>query len=291
MEIDITKHVSQLLAEYDPKSPETTADALRSLWVKFEPKSIEGIKAEQRQLQETVGIPIPVLKVISKQIAKIARKRVADFIPLSRLLWERYGRVGRVVASPVLGAMERTDPDTILPLLMLLCRSCFTWEDCDRLAMDALEPIVRKQPDKWLTSIEPWLEDDNKWLRRAGITVVGRLAMKHPAFTRRCLGLTEKLLWDEDLDVKRAVSFAIRISVRGELEPVLEFMQRNIPPEDPAATWVLCDVIRSMGKAFLVNFTPLLPVYEQWLSDPSINPRERKSIQSAIRTLESASSI
>jgi 3-methyladenine DNA glycosylase AlkD len=236
MEIDITKHVSQLLAEYDPKSPETTADALRSLWVKFEPKSIEGIKAEQRQLQETVGIPIPVLKVISKQIAKIARKRVADFIPLSRLLWERYGRVGRVVASPVLGAMERTDPDTILPLLMLLCRSCFTWEDCDRLAMDALEPIVRKQPDKWLTSIEPWLEDDNKWLRRAGITVVGRLAMKHPAFTRRCLGLTEKLLWDEDLDVKRAVSFAIRISVRGELEPVLEFMQRNIPPEDPAAT-------------------------------------------------------
>lgn len=291
MEIDITKHVSQLLAEYDPKSPETTADALRSIWVKFEPKSIEGIKAEQRQLQETVGIPIPVLKVISKQIAKIARKRVADFIPLSRLLWERYGRVGRVVASPVLGAMERTDPDTILPLLMLLCRSCFTWEDCDRLAMDALEPIVRKQPDKWLTSIEPWLEDDNKWLRRAGITVVGRLAMKHPAFTRRCLGLTEKLLWDEDLDVKRAVSFAIRISVRGELEPVLEFMQRNIPPEDPAATWVLCDVIRSMGKAFLVNFTPLLPVYEQWLSDPSINPRERKSIQSAIRTLESASSI
>jgi hypothetical protein len=187
--------------------------------------------------------------------------------------------------------MEMTDPDTILPLLMLLCRSCFTWEDCDRLAMDALEPIVRKQPYKWLTSIEPWLEDDNKWLRRAGITVVGRLAMKHPAFTRRCLGLTEKLLWDEDLDVKRAVSFAIRISVRGELEPVLEFMQRNIPPEDPAATWVLCDVIRSMGKAFLVNFTPLLPVYEQWLSDPSINPRERKSIQSAIRTLESASSI
>lgn len=236
MEIDITKHVSQLLAEYDPKSPETTADALRSLWVKFEPKSIEGIKAEQRQLQETVGIPIPVLKVISKQIAKIARKRVADFIPLSRLLWEHYGREGRVVALPVLGAMEMADPDTILPLLMLLCRSCFTWEDCDRLAMDALEPIVRKQTDKWLTSVEPWLEDDNKWLRRAGITVVGRLAMKHPAFTRRCLGLTEKLLWDEDLDVKRAVSFAIRISVRGELEPVLEFMQRNIPPEDPAAT-------------------------------------------------------
>ncbi len=289
MDIDITKYVSQLLADYDPESPEITADSLRSLWLKFEPKSIEGIKAEQRQQQETIGIPIPVLKKISKNIARAARRRVTDFIPLSQLLWERYGREGRVVALPVLGAMELTDPDTILPLLRILCRDCLTWEDCDRLAMDALEPIVRKRPDKWLGSIEPWLEDENKWLRRAGVTVIGRLAMKHPSYTKRCLDLTEGLLWDEDMDVKRAVSFAIRISVRGELEPVREFMMGHVPPEDPAATWVLCDVIRSMGKAFLPSFTILSPKYEQWLSDPSINARDRKSIQSAIRTLDKAS--
>lgn len=290
MDIDITKYVSQLLAEYDPKSPEFTADSLQSLWLKFEPKSIEGIKAEQRQQQETIGIPVPVLKEISKNIARVARKDVTGFIPLSQLLWERYGREGRVVALPVLGAMELADPDSILPLLMILCRDCITWEDCDRLAMDALEPIVRKQPDKWLETLDPWLEDENKWLRRAGVTVIGRLAMKHPVYTKRCLELTERLLWDEEMDVKRAVSFAVRLSVRGELEPVLDFMERNVPPENPAATWVLCDVIRSMGKAFLPNFTQLSPKYEKWLANPSINARDRKSIQSAIRTLENTSS-
>lgn len=290
MDIDIKQHVSELLADYDPESPDVTADSLRSLWLKFEPKSIEGIKAEQRLQQETIGIPIPVLKHFSKSIAKVARNRVADFIPLCRALWERYGREGRVVTLPVLGAMELSDPKAIIPLLMILCRDCFTWEDCDRLAMDALEPIIRKQPDKWLESIEPWLEDDNKWLRRAGVTVVGRMAMKHPVYTKRCMELTERLLWDEDLDVKRAVSFAIRISVRGELEPVLEFMKRHVPPGNPAATWVLCDVIRSMGKAYLPNFTPLSPKYEQWLANPSTNARDRKSIQSAIRILKNASS-
>lgn len=290
MDIDIKQHVSELLADYDPESPDVTADSLRSLWLKFEPKSIEGIKAEQRLQQETIGIPIPVLKQFSKSIAKVARNRVADFIPLCRALWERYGREGRVVTLPVLGAMELSDPKAIIPLLMILCRDCFTWEDCDRLAMDALEPIIRKQPDKWLESIEPWLEDDNKWLRRAGVTVVGRMAMKHPVYTKRCMELTERLLWDEDLDVKRAVSFAIRISVRGELEPVLEFMKRHVPPGNPAATWVLCDVIRSMGKAYLPNFTPLSPKYEQWLANPSTNARDRKSIQSAIRILKNASS-
>jgi len=213
---------------------------------------------------------------------------MTDFIPLTRLLWERYGREGRVVALPVLGAMELTAPETILSLLRRLCPDCVTWEDCDRLAMDALEPIVRKEPEKWLASLEPWLLDNNKWLRRAGVTVVGRLAMKHPTYTRRGLALTEQLLWDEDMDVKRAVSFAIRVSVRGEIEPVLEFMKKHVPPENPAATWVLCDVIRSMGKAFLPNFTPLLSLYEQWLTDPSINARYSKSIQSAIRILRSA---
>lgn len=288
MDIDIAKRVSELLTEYAPKSHEVTANGLRDLWLKFEPKSMDVIKSEQRQQQETIGIPVPVLKTISKSIAKVARKSVGDFIPLSQLLWERYGREGRVVALPVLGAMELTDPETIIPLLMNLCRDCFTWEDCDRLAMDALEPIVRKEPGKWLEAMVPWLEDENKWLRRAGVTVVGRLAMKHPAYTARCLKLTERLLWDEDMDVKRAVSFAIRISVRGDVEPVYEFMKRHIPPENTSATWVLCDVIRSMGKAFLGEFVPLLPLYEKWAAIPTLNAKDRKSIESAIKTLQKA---
>ena len=45
-----------------------------------------GIKAEQRKQQETVGIPVPVLKSIGKKVGKVAGKRVDDFIPLTRLL-------------------------------------------------------------------------------------------------------------------------------------------------------------------------------------------------------------
>jgi 3-methyladenine DNA glycosylase AlkD len=288
MDIDIAKHISDLLANYDPKSPAVTADGLRDLWLKFEPKSIDVIKAEQRQHQETIGIPVPVLKTISKTIAKVARKHVEDFIPLSRLLWERYGREGRVVALPVLGAMELTAPETIIPLLMILCRDCLTWEDCDRLAMDALEPIVRKEPEKWLDAMVPWLEDENKWLRRAGVTVIGHLALKHPAYTARCLKLTAGLLWDEDMDVKRAVSFAIRLSVRGEIGPVYEFVKQHVPPENPAAAWVMCDVIRSMGKVFLAEFVPLLPLYEGWAANPTLNTKDRKSVESAIKTLQRA---
>jgi 3-methyladenine DNA glycosylase AlkD len=284
---DEAEQVRSILAGYDPGAPEATADRLRELWLRFEPKSMAGIKAEQRERQETVGIPVPVLKAIGNEISKSARKQVDEYVPLARLLWDEYGREGRVVAVIPLGTMELTDSETVIPLLMDLCRGCVTWEDADRLAMDALEPIVRKSPEEWLGALEPWLADDNKWVRRAGVTVLARLPMKHPGYTTQCLALVERLLLDEEVDVKKAVSFAIRLSARGEVAPVRDFLARNVPA-DPAATWVLCDAIRSMTRKFLPEFASLLPLYEEWATDPALGIRERRSIESAIKTMQRA---
>lgn len=285
---DISSEVSSILAEYDPAAPEKTADRLRQFWLGFEPKSTAGIKAEQRAQQETAGTPVPVLRAIGLEIGQPARKQVGAFVPLCRLLWDGYGREGRVVAVHTLGKMELADPERIVPLLLELCPSCLTWEDADQLAMRALEPIVRKDPEVWLPAIEPWLEDENKWVRRAGVTVVGRLPMKHPAYTGRCLELAERLLHDEETDVKRAVSFAIRLSARGSLDQTRNFLARHVPPDDPAATWVLCDAIRSMTKSMLPELASLLPRYEKWAADPALSAKDRRSVESAVKTLQKA---
>ena len=285
MKAEIRDSVNHILTDYDPTAPRGAADALRALWLQFEPKSVAGIKVEQREQQETVGIPVSVLKSIGKQIGKVARKQVGNFVPLARLLWEEYGREGRVVTVHFLGAMELADPETTVPLLMQLCRTCITWEDADQLAMYALEPVVRRKPDAWLPRMESWITDEDKWLRRAGVTVVGRLAMKHPTYTTRCLELTGRLLCDQDRDVRRAVSFAIRIAARGQLAPVRDFLARHVPPGDPAATWVLCDAVRNMTKKFLPSLASLLPLYQQWASDPRLSAGDRRSVESAVKML------
>ncbi|MDM8532120.1 DNA alkylation repair protein [Anaerolineales bacterium HSG25] len=286
MKKEFANQLKPILVAYDPAEPHQTADSLRDFWLQFKPKSIEVIKAEQRSQQETVGIPIPVLKAIGKEISKAARKREDEFIPLARLLWDKYGREGRSVAVIPLGTMELANPEEIIPLLQILCRTCITWEDADRMAMNAFEPIVRKYPERWLSAVEPWLIDENKWVRRAGITVVGRLPMKHPAYINQCLTLTEQLLTDEEVDVKKAVSFAIRLTARGKIAPVRDFLTRHVPPKNPATTWVLCDVIRSMTKKFLPDFMSLLPLYEKWATDPALSSKDRRSIESAIKTMQ-----
>ena len=286
MKEKINQEVNPILADYDPDKPRETAVRLRTLWLSFDPKSIDVIKAEQREQQETAGIPVPVLKQIGAKIAKPASKNVKEYLPLTRLLWDEYGREGRVVTLIPLGKMELAAPNTIVPLLKEMCRSCITWEDADRLAMNGLEPIVRKEPETWLPEVENWLEDDNKWVKRAGVTVMGRLPMKQPTYTKRCLAGAERLLFDEDTDVKKATSFAIRLCTRGEIAPVRDFLAQHVPPSNPAAAWVLCDAIRSMAKQFLPEFTDLLPQYEQWLADPNLSSKDRRSVESAIKKLE-----
>jgi hypothetical protein len=285
MGVDLSGRVGEILADHDPARPGVTADALRGLWLQFEPKSVGSIKADLRERQETVGTPVQVLDAIGKEIGRVVHRRVGEFIPLMRLLWEEYGREGKGLSVRPLGMMELADPETIFPVVMELCRTCVTWEDADHLAMYALEPIVRKGPDEWLPAVEPWLADDNKWVRRAGVTVVGRLAMKHSAYTTRCLQLTERLLLDDEVDVKKAVSFAVRLCARGEVAPGRDFLARHVPRQDPAATWMLCDAIRSMTKKLLPEFVSLLPLYEQWAAGPALDEKDRRSVESAAKTL------
>jgi len=280
--------LKEIFSQYDPQNPKFAADALRDYWLQYNPKRIDVIKADLREQQETIGIPVPVLKSIGKEISKAARGQVDAYIPLLQLLWSDYGREGRVVALIPLGTLEMVFPEKIIPLLKEMCRTCLTWEDVDRLAMDALEPIVRKEPDKWLGEVEQWLGNENKWIRRAGVIVIGRLPLKQPQYASKCLGLIEPLLDEEDDDVRKAVSFAIRLVAWGEISPVHEFLLQHIPPEHSTATWVLCDVIRSMANRYLPEFVDLLPQYEAWASSESVSAKERISIQSAIKTLKKA---
>jgi 3-methyladenine DNA glycosylase AlkD len=285
MSIDYKQATAEIINSYDASEPAATAAELARLWLQAPASQVHSLTEADRQALEAVGVSVAVLTDIGQAVGQVSRKRVNDFIALVRHLWDEYGREGRVVAVHALGPMELATPEVVFPVVYDLACTCLAWEDCDQLAMRALEPIVRKKPDVWLPRLEPWLADENKWVRRAGITVVARLPMKHPSYTSRSLELAERLLLDRDMDVKRATSFAIRLAARSQISLVRDFLARHVPPADPVATWLLCDVVRSMTAKFLPEFAPLLPLYEKWAADPTLGAQDRRSVESAVRLL------
>ena len=284
--VDLKEETRRILAGYRPSDAGQVASSLETLWSQV-PTTEAGaalVKAEIRDGYKALGVPVPALTEIGKEVGKVARKRVDDFLPLARVLWERGGREGRLVACTFLGDMELAAPERVLPTILELAPTCLTWEECDQLAMRALEPIVRKRPEEYLSRVEEWVRHENKWVRRAGITVIGRLPMKHPGYTETCLNMVEPALGDPDRNVQRAVSFAVRLAARGDPRAVHKFIERQSHRTDAASLWVLCDAMRSMTKKLLPEFKGLLPLYRNWQT--RVDARSQRSVAGAIRVLE-----
>jgi len=281
----------KLLARQEATEPERVAEALRSVWIQAvappEPgqKTMRdwGIDAPD---YEALGVPVPVLSSIGREVGRLGRNRVEEFLPVACLLWNAYGREGRLVAAVGLGPMELAEPETVLPALYEMAQTCVFWEDCDQLAMKALEPILRKDPANWLERVGRWVSDENKWVIRAGLTAIGRLPMKEAAYAPRCVELVAPVLGHPDTDVKRALSFALRLCARGQVEPVKAFILAQSGVTDANSLWVLCDVVRSLWKPLLPQFADLLPVYRDWRETGE--PAARRSVEGAIRLLEGA---
>lgn len=49
----------------------------------------------------------------------------------------------------------------------------------------------------------------------------------------------------------------------------------------------LGDAVCSLTKKSLPEFSPLLPHYERWAADPSSSAKDRRSVESAVKTLRS----
>jgi len=286
----------EVLEDYDAAAPDATALALAAVWREATPGAPPDLTPEQARLLRERGMegarfqaadtPVPVLNAMGAEIGRQGRRRVAAFLPLARLLWDGYGREGRIVAAVALGPMELAEPEAVVPVVYAMARTCTSWEECDQLAMKAWEPVLRRDPEAWLDRFGSWVLDENKWVRRAAVTAIGRLPMKQAAYTARCVDLLAPALGDGDSDVKRALSFGLRLCARGEVQPVKRFLRDHGDATDADSVWVLCDVVRSLWHALLPEFADLLPVYRRMLD--RAEPRARRSVEAAIRKLESA---
>lgn len=88
-----------------------------------------------------------------------------------------------------------------------------------------------------------------------------------------------------DVDVRRAVSFAIRVRAKADPQLVCEYLKRHVPSSDHSAVWVLCDVTRSMDRRIVGEFADLQPAYVEWREAPGMTGRDLSSIDGATRAL------
>ncbi|MBN2535870.1 MAG: DNA alkylation repair protein [Spirochaetales bacterium] len=282
---EIVKKLTSVLLNYTQDNIEHIAGEIEKLWLQSDDlRSTRLVKEELKEKLHTSGVSLDVLKNMGKTTGKYAKGKENTFLPLAARLWENHGREGRIITAYLLGEIVLALPEPVFALSRTLALSTISWEDADNMIM-SIEPAIRKAPDIYFPWLDEWFTDSCKWVRRIAITITGRLSMKRHDYTGLCLDKILINIKDEDIDVRRATSFAIRLCTRGDVKQVVEFIKKNTGGTAYGKIWVFSDVIRSMAMKFLPEFKGLLPLYEKWRIQLT-DSKSIKSLEAAIKLLK-----
>ena len=208
------------------------------------PKNIEGMARFGINPKNTLGISIPYLRALAKQIKKDLPK-VVERHELARKLWESEIHEGRILAAFI------DDPELITNKQMDSWVAAFdSWDVCDQVCSNLF--------DKTNTAFEKagqWAKSDREFVRRAGFALMAALAVHDKkasdADFTQFFPLIKKYSIDERNFVRKAVNWALRqIGKRNQnlhrlaIETAKEIGQLD----SKSARWIAKDALRELQQ-------------------------------------------
>ncbi len=100
------------------------------------------------------------------------------------------------------------------------------WGTVDGFCIDVLQPLLSKYPNEILALLRKWNTSENLWKRRASVVVFTRKIGASGRFTTEALDLCRNLMRDKEDLVQKAVGWALKDSMRGDKQKVLEFVKQ-----------------------------------------------------------------
>ena len=198
-----------------------------------------GISRAVPGAQRTYGVRVPGLRGIAKAILKQYKPHSEELITLSIRLWDQQSREHRLIALFLLAGLRELTPAQRWELGIRFLPGISDWETCDQMCHALLGQALSEDP-AFMDELESWLEDENFWVRRAGIvsTTLLRRAKYDEALASeldtRTLVMCAELLDDKEHYIRKAVDWAIR-----------ELIKRN---EHLAYEWMLEQAQRGLSS-------------------------------------------
>ena len=213
-------------------------DKLRS---QANPKNVEGMARFGINPENTLGIPIPVLRKTAKEIGRDPQ--------LAQELWDSGIHEVKILAAMV------DDPRKVSKQQMDTWVKDFdSWDVCDQVCMNLFD----KTPFAFEKAKE-WAEDEKEFIRRAGFAMMACLAWHDKtAGDEKFLEffpLIKKYATDERNFVKKAVNWALRQIGKGRpkllpkaIKLAKEIESASRRSNSKSAKWIAKDALRELSE-------------------------------------------
>ncbi len=214
-----------------------TSEVLARLQKDANPKNVEGMARFGISAKNTLGIPIPVLRSLAKEIGKSHT--------LAQDLWKSGIHEARILAAFVDEPTEVTEQQ-----MDAWIKDFDSWDVCDQVCANLFDRTRFA-----FAKAAQWVGHEQEFERRAGFALMAALAWHDKAATdtqfEPFFVLINKYATDERNFVKKAVNWALRqIGKRNaSLHPKAIACALEIEKLDSkSARWIAKDALRELRK-------------------------------------------
>jgi 3-methyladenine DNA glycosylase AlkD len=220
----------------------TASQILEMLKANANPHALEGMKRYGISTQNTLGIAIPTLRKIARQIGKDHR--------LALQLWESGVHEARILAALI------DKPEQVSETQMDQWAKDFdSWDVCDQVCSNLFD----RTPYAYKKALQ-WSKREEEFVRRAGFTMMAALVVHDKKAAaenfRQFFPAILQAATDERNYVKKAVNWALRqIGKRNfELnEEAIRVAEEIARIESTSARWIASDARRELTSEAIQN--------------------------------------
>ena len=224
------------------KSKISLDDILKKLRKNANKKDIPHMAKYGINPEKALGVKIPVLRSLAKEIKK-------DH-PLALALWDTEFHEARILASMI------ADKElTTAKLAYSWIEEFNSWDLCDQCIMNLFEDL----PSAFEKAAE-WAEMEDLWFRRAGFVMMARLAVSDKKAADKSFypffRLIEEKSTDERNFVKKAVNWALRQIGKRNITLNKRCIKLGLKIKEfdaKSARWIALDALRELNSKAVQN--------------------------------------
>lgn len=174
-----------------------------------------------------IGVRVPAIRAALAEILAEHRDLTADdAIALMDHAARSAVREELLIATFMLAKLQRKLAPAVLDDIDRWIESVNNWETCDQLATNVAAPLVARDIAE-IERLATWAGSDNPWLRRFSLATAAALNQKGRKFPAETLRICELLIEDADVNVRKAVGWAIREAYDSDAKFATAFLRRH----------------------------------------------------------------
>lgn len=202
-----------------------------------------------------IGVRLPLMQAIEVELRRPLREASAGTaLYLADHLSRAPEREVRLFAHVPLRRSLPDDPERSWQLIRRLARLASEWSSVDALA-ELVARGIRLEPYRW-AEIEQLVYSPHRWERRLAGSTLATLPHQLPVRERGrlvdapALAILETLIGDQEPDVQKALSWALRSWSGVDPQGVIAFLEREtdraVRSEDGHRAWVIRDALSAL---------------------------------------------